>query len=362
MKLFLAVLGGAALLLPVSAFASTAVLAEPVKFPATMNGRRIGESTVQVGTTVKVVGQTSSRVRIQYGSAEPVWVETGAVRDLRVVEAPAAPPAASEDPPEPEESPAPTPADEISGEAGEKSATTEEQSVSAEPAAESSGSTGQPVSFEIELKEGKVTVERYGTGDTGIIFFSNSGDMAADIRKAMEHYQPLCDKGCSLFLWRYPSSGPFADVNKAIDGFMTETSEGSLDFSGVATAVVDGIKKETGLQKFLLAGNSLGGGVILWDHASLAKDENLKFLLIAPTEVFMPDIDEIGPMDHTTLIAHRRGDDFIRDRKILSWIAGHQSPLTKEAESRAGHIIVGRDLSHEQFAAALASVLDLPSR
>ena len=76
----------------------------------------------------------------------------------------------------------------------------------------------------------------------------------------------------------------------------------------------------------------------------------------------MPDIDKIGPMDRTTLIAHRRGDDFVRDRKILSWIAANQSPLTKEAESRDGHIIVGRDLGHEQFAAALASVLDLPSR
>jgi hypothetical protein len=367
MKLLLAVLVGAVVLLPVPTFASTAVLAESVKFSVTANGRRIGESTVQAGTTVKVVGQTSSRVRIQYGSAEPVWVETSAVRDLRVIEAEpeapvAAPPAASEDPPETEESPAATPADDASAEADEKSAADERESVSADPAAESSGSPDRPVSFEIELKEGKVTVERYGTGDTGIIFFSNSGDMAADIRKAMEHYQPLCGKGCSLFLWRYPSSGPFADVNKAIDGFMTETSEGSLDFSGVATAVVEGIKKETGLQKFLLAGNSLGGGVILWDHASLAKDENLKFLLVAPTEVFMPDIDKIGPMDNTTLVAHRRGDDFVRDRKILSWIAAHQSPLTKEAESRAGHIIVGGDLGHEQFAAALASVLDLPSR
>jgi hypothetical protein len=362
MKPLLVVLGGAALLLPVPAFASTAVLAEPVKFPVTMNGRRIGESTVQAGTTVKVVGQTGSRVRVQYGSAEPVWVEMGAVRDLQVVEA--VPETSAEVSPATENAPAP----EASPEATPESETTsepeapEEKAVDAEQSSDFAGDTSGPVTFEIELKEGKVTFERYGTGDTGIIFFSNSGDMAADIRKAMEHYQPLCDKGCSLFLWRYPSSGPFAQVNKAIDGFMTETSEGSLDFSGVATAVVEGIKKETDLQKFLLAGNSLGGGVILWDHASLAKDENLKFLLIAPTEVFMPDIDEIGPMDHTTLIAHRRGDDFIRDRKILSWIAAHQSPLTKEAESRAGHIIVGRDLGHEQFAQALASVLDLPSR
>jgi hypothetical protein len=367
MKSFLAVLCGAALLLPGSSFASTAVLAEPVKFPVTMNGRRIGESTVQAGTTVKVLGQTGTRVRIQYGSAEPVWVESGAVRDLRVVEAAAetpaeAPSAAGDDAPTPKESPAATPTDEPSAETDDNLAAPEGKSADHKPAAESSASSGGPTSFEIELKEGKVTVERYGTGDTGIIFFSNSGDMAADIRKAMEHYQSLCDKGCSLFLWRYPSSGPFAEVNKAIDSFMREQNEGSVDFTGVAAAVVEGIRKESGLQKFVLAGNSLGGGVILWDHASLAKDENLKFLLVAPTEVFMPDIDKIGPMDRTTLIAHRRGDDFVRDRKILSWIAANQSPLTREAESRDGHIIVGRDLGHEQFAAALASILNLPAR
>lgn len=367
MKPLLAVLCGAALLLSASSFGSTAVLAEPVKFPVTMNGRRIGESTVQAGTTVNVVGQTGTRVRVQYGSAQPVWVEQSAVRNLRVVEAasdpPAeVPPAAGEGAPTPEESPAATPANETVVETDESPAASEEKSADPEPAAESSASLDRPASFEIELKEGKVTVERYGTGDTGIIFFSNSGDMASDIRKAMEHYGPLCEKGCSLFLWRYPSSGPFAEVQKAIASFRREENEGSIDFSGVATAMVEGIKKETGLQKFLLAGNSLGGGVILWDHASLAKDEDLRFLLVAPTEVFMPDVEKIGPMDRTTLIAHRRGDNFVRDRKILSWIAANQSHLTKEAESRSGHIIIGSDLGHEQFAAVLASVLDLPSR
>jgi hypothetical protein len=152
------------------------------------------------------------------------------------------------------------------------------------------------------------------------------------------------------------------DAPRAIAAFRRNETEQSVDFSGVASAVLEGIRKETGLRKFLLAGNSLGGGVILWDHASLAKDENLKFMLVAPTQVFMPDIDKIGPMDNTALIAHRRGDDFVKDRKILSWIAANQSPLTKEAESRDGHIIVGQDLGHKQFASAIASFLNLPSR
>lgn len=367
MKLHFAVLGGVSLLLAVTAAASTAVLAEPVKFPVTMDGRRVGESTVQAGTKVNVVEQADGRVRIRFGSAEPVWVPVDSVRDLRVEKAVSATPEkaapAPENKTEPEESAAETPESEPVSEDREQPALEEEQVVGHESGPDPGASKPvAPVDFMIETKEGRVKVERYGAGDTGIIFFSNSGDMAADIRKAMEFYEPLCEKGCSLFLWRYPESGPFAKVQEAISAFRRDDKEQNVDFSGVASAVLEGIRKETGLRKFLLAGNSLGGGVILWDHASLAKDENLKFMLVAPTQVFMPDIDKIGPMDNTALIAHRRGDDFVKDRKILSWIAANQSPLTKEAESRDGHIIVGQDLGHEQFASAIASFLNLPSR
>lgn len=368
MKLLLAMIGGI-LLWPSHVIGSSAVLAEPVKFPVVVNGRRIGESTVQAGTKVKVLGQAGSRVRVQYGSAEPVWVEAAAVRDLQIVaepekaEAAAEPPAPAEDEPTPPDDPSEEPNEDPADDAEETPAAAEEsEKPTKEKAEEKSADTfASPVRFEIDLNGEKVPIERYGTGETGIIIFSNSGDLAADIRAAMEHYEPLSEKGCSLFLWSYPKSGPFAEVQNSIGSFMGGGEE-RLEFTGVATAVLEGIKKETGLEKFLLAGNSLGGGVILWDHAELAKDKNIKFLLVAPTEVFMPDIEKIGPMDNTALIAHKRGDDFIRDRKILSWIAANQSPLTKEAESRAGHIIVGNDLGHEQFAAAITSFLGLPAR
>lgn len=334
---------------------STAVLAEPVKFPVTMHGRQIGESTVQPGATVEVLGQAGGRVRIKYGAAEPQWVEVGAVRDLRVA-APAETTPTEAEPPagaegeaaaEPVEEPLPEPSAAEADKAG-----------GAEPEVAADGSSAN---FEITVKGAKVPVERWGTGETGIIFFSNSGDLAADLRQAKEEYENLSANGCSLFLWSYPQAVPFSGVQQAIGAFVRGGEE-RVDFTGAAKEVLEGIKKETGLQKFLLVGNSLGGGVILWDHAELAKDENLKFMLISPTEVFMPDIDKVGPMDRTALIAHRRGDDFVKDRKIASWIASHRSALTAEADSRAGHIIVGRDLGHPQLAAMIASFLELPSR
>lgn len=351
MKTLCVMLCGTALLLPNADAASTAVLAEPVKFPVMMNGRRIGESTVQAGTMVEVLGQAGGRVRIKYGAAEPQWVAESAVRDLRLAA--------------PAEEPVPEPAEETPPEA--TPAAEEESSAPPEPAVEEAGESpteeagagGDPVKFDISLQGATVPVERWGEGETGVIFFSNSGDMAADIRAAMDQYEELRGKGCSLFLWRYPKTEPFNGVQKAIGAFMSGGEE-RVDFSGVASAVLDGIKKQSGLQKFVLVGNSLGGGVILWDHAELAKDENLKFMLISPTEVFMPEVDKFGPMDRTALIAHRRGDDFVKDRKINSWIAAHRSPLTGEVDSRAGHILVGRDFGHAALAAAIADFLELP--
>lgn len=358
MKTFCVMLCGAALLLSSADAASTAVLAEPVKFPVMMNGRQIGESKVQAGTKVEVLEQADGRVRIKYGSAEPQWVEESAVREVRLAEpeenpAPEAE-APTEEEPAAEEEEAPVAGDVDNAPEPQAEVAAEEAESPAESAAD-----GDPVKFEITLKDAKVPVERWGTGETGIIFFSNSGDMAADIRAAMDRYEDLRAKGCSLFLWQYPKAEPFNGVQNAIGAFMAGGKE-RVDFSGVATMVLEEIKKQSGLQKFLLVGNSLGGGVILWDHAELAKDENLKFMLISPTEVFMPEVDKFGPMDRTALIAHRRGDDFIKDRQINAWIAANRSPLAGEVDSRAGHIIVGQDVDHETLASMIASFLELP--
>lgn len=366
MRTFCVMLCGAALCVPSTGTASTAVLAEPVKFPVMMNGRQIGESKVQAGTTVEVLGQAGGRVRIKYGAAEPQWVAENAVRDVRLAEpkenpAPEAAAEPAEDAPTAEsDEQTPPSAVENDPPSPEETSATEEPENPA-PAAAQSEAGGDPVKFEITLKDTKVPVERWGSGENGIIFFSNSGDMAADIRKAMESYQGLRDNGCSLFLWQYPRTEPFNGVQNAIGAFMAGGEE-RVDFSGVATAVLEEIRKQSGLQKFLLVGNSLGGGMILWDHAELAKDENLKFMLISPTEVFMPEVEKFGPLDRTALIAHRRGDDFIKDRKINSWIAANRSALTGEVESRAGHIIVGSDLDHDTLAGMIATFLELPEK
>lgn len=348
MKVFPALLCGAVLFFSVTAFASTAVLAQPVKFPVTINGRRVGESTVQPGTTVEVLGQTGSRVRVKFGAVQPAWVEKTALRDLRVTAAPTQPPpaAALENDAAGESVDTPTPENDEDSPAGQPDAD------AAPPERET---------FDIRIDGEKIPFERYGKGKIGVIFFSNSGDMAADIRQSIDPYKKLCASGCSLFLWRYPESGPFAKILPTMRSFLEGSGE-RLDFSGVASSVVKGIKKETGLEKLLLVGNSLGGGVILWDHAKLARDGNIRFMLISPTEMFMPEVGDFGPMERTALIAHREGDKFIKDPEILSWISEHQSPLTKEARSTSGHIIVGDGLGHEALVSAISAFLELPSR
>jgi len=366
MKTLCSMLCGAALLLPsVGLAASTAVLVEAVRFPVVMNGRQIGESTVQAGTTVEVLEQSGGRVHIKYGAAEPLWVEDSVVNEVRLSlpqDLPDDPASEVAPPPAEEESQAEEDPPMEEDDAPWTPALDEEESEAPNPLAEETGADGKdPAKLEITVLDTKVTVERWGTGETGVIFFSNSGDMAADIRTAMDRYEDLCGRGCSLFLWPYPKAGPFVRVQQAIGDFMRGGTE-RLDFTGVAREVLTEIKQQTGLQKFLLVGNSLGGGVILWDHAELAKDENVKFMLISPTEVFMPQLEQIGPMDRTALLAQRRGDDFIKDRKINAWIAAHRSPLTSEASSRDGHLIVGQTLSHDGLASAISNFLELPPR
>jgi len=361
MKTFFVLLGITAFFLPATLHSSTAVLAEPVKFPVLINGRRVGESTVQAGTKVSVLGQTDSRVRVKYGAAEPVWVERTALRDLRVTPTPTPQPAAEQEAVAADgESTAAAPDGTAESDAKDAIA----PAATADPADAQPTPVSEPVqreNFEIRLEGEKVAFERYGAGEIGVVFFSNTGDMAAEIRQSLADYEKLCAGGCSLFLWRYPETGPFAKIPETMKSFVTGSGE-RLDFEGVASSVVKGIKKATGLEKFLLVGNSLGGGVVLWDHSKLSKDANIKFMLISPTEMFMPEIGDIGSMERTALIAHREGDDFIKDPEILSWIGKNQSPLTKGVLSTSGHIIVGDGIKHDELATAISTFLGLSSR
>jgi len=174
--------------------------------------------------------------------------------------------------------------------------------------------------------------------------------MDGEITRSISKYAPLLARGCSLFLWGYPKVPPFDGVQKAIGSWMGGGNE-RVEFPGVATAVAEGIRKKTGLKKLLLVGNSLGGGVLLWDYPKLSENADNQFLLISPTEMFMPDPVTLKAMKRGVLIADEKADPFVKSQALKSWIASNKSALMDKVAAR-GHIIVGGDggLSHKELA------------
>jgi len=192
-----------------------------------------------------------------------------------------------------------------------------------------------PERFEIALLNSTVKIERWGTGSKGIIFFNHSGPMADMIRASMRDYDPLIEKGYSLFLWDYPSASPFDRVPAAIDSFVGGSTQ-TVDFSGIARGVVDGIRKKSALQSFLLVGDSLGGGIILWDYNSLKGTPDISFLLISPTEVFMPNVSSLQDLKRTVLVANENADVFLKNPENKNWIEKNKSPATATLSGK-GH-------------------------
>jgi len=195
--------------------------------------------------------------------------------------------------------------------------------------------------FSMSLLGGNVTVQRYGTGSRGVVFFNNSGPMDTQIAGAISQYAAVLGNDCSIFVWSYPNASPFDQVQAAISSWMNGSSI-QLDFTGVATQVVAEIRKATGLQKLLLVGNSLGGGVLLWDYPALSADPDLRFLLVSPTEMFMPDPSTLKPLSKGILIANKSGDPFVSSADLKTWIAANRTTYS----GSAGHFILGQNFSH----------------
>ena len=215
-----------------------------------------------------------------------------------------------------------------------------------------------PEKFTISVNGSDVEVRRFGRGEKGVVFFNNSGPMDRDIERSISKYAPLLAKGCSLFLWGYPKAKPFDGVQKAIGSWMGG-GNGRVEFPGVATAVAEEIRKKTGLKKLLFVGNSLGGGVLLWDYPKLSENADNQFLLISPTEMFMPDPATLKPMKRGVLIADEKADPFVKSQALKSWIASNKSALMDKVAAR-GHIIVGEDggFSHKELAEIIGLSFD----
>jgi hypothetical protein len=195
--------------------------------------------------------------------------------------------------------------------------------------------------FEITLKGTPVKITQVGNGPVGVIFFghSDSAAMKKYILSDIKAYNSLLQQKTTFFLWEYPTTGPFDEVQAAIKDYqacyphaMAKPLTGSAkktrpDFKGVATEVLKNIREKTKLQKFLLVGNSLGAGIILWDYKNISADPNVSFLLISPTEAFMPP--NLPKLERTMLLSatgwknkgkQQRMDSYLQGTNAFDWV------------------------------------------
>lgn len=189
--------------------------------------------------------------------------------------------------------------------------------------------------FEIDVAGTKTEVTRMGNGPVGVVFFGNSDSkgMKETILSAPRWFSDLVPEKCSFFLWSYPASAPFDQVQPAISAYMQGDKEKMRpDFKGIASNVLAQIRGKTGLQEWLLVGNSLGAGIILWDYNQLAADPKTSFLLVSPTETFMPPVAGLGKLERSMVLAAKgwknddrqmRTDPFLRGEEAWDWVASN---------------------------------------
>lgn len=198
-----------------------------------------------------------------------------------------------------------------------------------------------------------VQVTRLGNGPVGVLFYghSGSGRMMDAIISDTATFAGLLPAKTSFFLWEYPMAGPFLEVVPAINDYEDgDKNQLRPDFKGVAKEVLDQVRKQTGLKEFLLIGNSLGAGVILWDYPVLSEDPLNQFLFISPTECFMPRTG--GTLKRSMLLSAmgstsvRRADGyldpFVRGDEAVKWVRSNLDVDTVE-KIVAGSIDQGHD-------------------
>lgn len=203
--------------------------------------------------------------------------------------------------------------------------------------------------FEIVVAGAKTEVTRMGDGSVGVLFFGNSGShgMKQTILGAPRWFSDLVPEKCSFFLWAYPESPPFDQVQPAISAYIKgDKDKVRPDLKGIASDVLAQIRKKTGLKEWLLVGNSLGAGIILWDYKELEADPKTTFLFVSPTETFMPPVSGLGKLNRSMMLAakgwknddeQQRTDPFLRGEEAWDWVASNLDveAVDKITESRA---------------------------
>ena len=237
-------------------------------------------------------------------------------------------------------------------------------------------------SFEIDVGGSKVAVDRMGQGPVGVIFFGHSGskDMKYAILADAASFAGLLPDKCSFFLWEYPQSPPFDQVQKAIRSYMQGDREKIRpDFSGVAGQVLSQIREKTGLTEFLLIGNSLGAGIVLWDYRNLSADPKVRFLLISPTEAFMPPVSSLGNLERAMLLSATgiegnpaKADGMLKGQEAWDWV---NERIDRDATEKItssqpegprnfgyGHKTIGNDIDSDLLSKLIKVNLGLAER
>ena len=234
-------------------------------------------------------------------------------------------------------------------------------------------------SFEIDVAGSKVTVDRMGQGPVGVIFFGHSGskEMKDQVLANAASFAGLLPDKCSFFLWEYPQSPPFDQVQKAIRSYMQGDKEKIRpDFSGIASQVLSQIRDKTGLTELLVVGNSLGAGIVLWDYKNLSADPKVRFLLISPTETFMPPVSSLGDLERTMLLSAStteiKGDGFLKGQEAWDWVneridRGATEKITSSQPEglrnfEYGHKTIGNDIDNDLLSKLIKVNLGLTDR
>lgn len=245
--------------------------------------------------------------------------------------------------------------------------------------------------FQIGYKGAVIEVTRVGSGPVGVIFFgSTSNFIKRVIQDEQEKFRGLLPEKISFFLWDYPSEGVFKEINSALSAYEAgDEKKVRPDFTGVATGVLAEVRQRTGLKDFILVGNSLGVGVILWDYKRLVADPAVRFLLVSPTEAFMPPVSSLGKLERTMLLAShgdkpengREIDGYLKGKEARRWVESNldrktlrkistepetgsivrdrQAPADPlKVDFSQGHPIVGYHLKCELFAELLRMNLE----
>lgn len=216
-----------------------------------------------------------------------------------------------------------------------------------------------PTTLQIKVASKVAKVDRWGTGDKALVLFSHTGPMNESVIGNISTYAPFFAAGYSIFLWTYPNSKPFTDTQKTLQSWM-RGEDSRLDFSGVTTDLVGGIRAQTGIREFLVVGDSLGAGILLADYAKLSKDGAVRFVLISPTEPFSPEAKDLPVLKNSLLLANSGGDDFVRSAAFAKWIEGQRATETTTGPFPPGHLILGENLTHATVVNAIADFAGVP--